>query len=136
MTAQRRVCLLITPYAVAVKESGDLMPSLIGRRIAISWQSLGDLLVGIRAICLLIRVSWRPISLAAEVLTLRQQVALYPRAAADARADVVLLTSSSKWPKTTLVEPFFSWQNPYVYLKNLAEWKGVVFVPPPLRRRP
>ena len=56
----------------------------------------------------------------------------YLRAAADAGADVVLLTSFNEWPETTVVEPSASWPDPYFYLKVLADWKGVSFTPPPL----
>jgi glycoprotein endo-alpha-1,2-mannosidase len=56
----------------------------------------------------------------------------YLRAATDARADVVLLTSFNEWPETTGVEPSSSWPDPYSYLKVVAEWKGVTFSPPPL----
>ena len=56
----------------------------------------------------------------------------YLRAATDARADVVLLTSFNEWPETTIVEPSSSWPDPYGYLKILAEWKGIAFHQPPL----
>jgi hypothetical protein len=56
----------------------------------------------------------------------------YLRAATDTGADVVLLTSFNEWPETTVVEPASSWPDPYLYLKIVAEWKGVTFTPPPL----
>ena len=56
----------------------------------------------------------------------------YLRAATEARADVVLLTSFNEWPETTVVEPSSSWADPYFYLKLLAKWKGVEFKTPPL----
>jgi hypothetical protein len=58
----------------------------------------------------------------------------YLRAATEARADVVLLTSFNEWPETTVVEPSSSWPDPYLYLKILATWKGVTFAQPPLPR--
>jgi len=54
----------------------------------------------------------------------------YLRAATDAGADVVLVTSFNEWPETTIVEPSASWPDPYAYLKILAEWKGIAFTPP------
>jgi len=59
----------------------------------------------------------------------------YLRAADEAKADVVLVTSFNEWPETTVVEPSSSWRDPYVYLKVLAEWKGVEFATPPLPGR-
>lgn len=59
----------------------------------------------------------------------------YLRAITDAGADAVLLTSFNEWPETTLVEPSSTWPDPYLYLKILAEWKGVAFNPPPLPMR-
>jgi hypothetical protein len=56
----------------------------------------------------------------------------YLRAATDAGADAVLLTSFNEWPETTVVEPSSSWSDPYSYLRILAEWNGVKFSPPPL----
>jgi hypothetical protein len=54
----------------------------------------------------------------------------YLRAAADAGADAILVTSFNEWPETTVVEPSSSWPDPYGYLKILAEWKGLAFAPP------
>lgn len=62
----------------------------------------------------------------------------YLRAADDAGADFVMVTSWNEWPETTVVEPSSTWRDPYLYLKILAEWKGVAFrVPsgPPRARR-
>jgi hypothetical protein len=56
----------------------------------------------------------------------------YLRAATDARADYLMVTSWNEWPETTVVEPSSSWADPYLYLKVFAEWKGVSFAPPPL----
>jgi len=61
-----------------------------------------------------------------EGATLRE----YLRAATDARADAILVTSFNEWPETTGVEPSSSWADPYQYLKILAEWKGIPFVAP------
>ena len=59
----------------------------------------------------------------------------YLRAATDAGADAILVTSFNEWPETTVVEPSSSWKDPYAYLKILAEWKGVEFTPPPIAAR-
>jgi len=56
----------------------------------------------------------------------------YLRAATDAGADFIMVTSWNEWPESTVVEPSSSWPDPYQYLKILAEWKGVVFTAPPL----
>jgi len=59
----------------------------------------------------------------------------YLRAATDAGADYVMVTSWNEWPETTVVEPSSSWSAPYLYLKILAEWKGLAFIPPPLPKK-
>jgi hypothetical protein len=59
----------------------------------------------------------------------------YLQAITAAEADAVLLTSFNEWPETTIVEPSSTWSDPYLYLKILAEWKGVTFHPPPLLRQ-
>ena len=51
----------------------------------------------------------------------------YLRAATDAGADYILVTSWNEWPETTVVEPSSSWPDPYAYLKILAQWKGMEF---------
>ena len=56
----------------------------------------------------------------------------YLRAATDARADFILVTSWNEWPETTVIEPSSSWPDPYRYLKIFAEWKGVSFAAPSL----
>ena len=56
----------------------------------------------------------------------------YLRAATDAGADFIMVTSWNEWPETTVVEPASTWPDPYLYLKILAEWKGVAFTAPPL----
>jgi hypothetical protein len=55
----------------------------------------------------------------------------YLRAAEDAGADIVMVTSWNEWPETTVVEPSVTWKDPYQYLRILAQWKGVVFPPEP-----
>ena len=54
------------------------------------------------------------------------------RAATDAGADYIMVTSWNEWPESTVVEPSSSWADPYLCLKILAEWKGIHFHPPPL----
>lgn len=56
----------------------------------------------------------------------------YLRAATDAHADFILLTSWNEWPETTVIEPSSSWPDPYLYLRIIAEWKGLAFTEPPL----
>ncbi|HYW80200.1 MAG TPA: glycoside hydrolase family 99-like domain-containing protein [Thermoguttaceae bacterium] len=55
----------------------------------------------------------------------------YLRAAVDAEADFVMVTSWNEWPETTVIEPSSTWPDPYLYLRILAEWKGKVFQVPP-----
>jgi hypothetical protein len=57
------------------------------------------------------------------------------RAATDAGADIVMVTSWNEWPETTVVEPSSSWPDPYLYLKILAEWKGREFKAPEAPKR-
>lgn len=54
----------------------------------------------------------------------------YLRAATEAGADFIMVTSWNEWPETTVVEPAATWADPYLYLKILAEWKGEKFVCP------
>lgn len=54
----------------------------------------------------------------------------YLRAASDAGADFVMVTSWNEWPETTVVEPSSSWPDPYLYLRILATWKGKAFHAP------
>lgn len=60
----------------------------------------------------------------------------YLRAATEAGADFIMVTSWNEWPETTVVEPSSAWPDLYLYLKILAEWKGVSFAPPPLPKLP
>jgi hypothetical protein len=54
------------------------------------------------------------------------------RAATEAGAEYIMVTSWNEWPESTVVEPSSSWSDPYLYLKILAEWKGTNFIVPPL----
>jgi hypothetical protein len=54
------------------------------------------------------------------------------RAATDAGADYLMVTSWNEWPESTVVEPSSSWPDPYQFLKILADWKGIPFTAPPL----
>ena len=60
----------------------------------------------------------------------------YLRAAEDAGADIIMITSWNEWPETTVVEPSATWQDPYQYLKILTDWRGLEFPesPPELPR--
>jgi arabinogalactan endo-1,4-beta-galactosidase len=55
----------------------------------------------------------------------------YLRAAREASADFVMVTSWNEWPETTVVEPSRTWADPYQYLRIIAEWRGVRFGTPP-----
>jgi len=52
------------------------------------------------------------------------------RAASEAGADFIMVTSWNEWPETTVVEPSSSWPDPYHYLRILATWKGKEFHAP------
>lgn len=54
----------------------------------------------------------------------------YLRAATDAGADFILVTSWNEWPETTVVEPAATWADPYLYLKILAQWQAKRFEKP------
>ena len=54
----------------------------------------------------------------------------YLKAAKDAEADFIMITSWNEWPETTVVEPSESWDDPYLYLKIIAEFQGKTFIPP------
>lgn len=63
----------------------------------------------------------------------------YLRAATDAHADAILVTSWNEWPETTVVEPSSTWEDPYGFLRILAAWRGIAFEPPagpPVRAAP
>lgn len=54
----------------------------------------------------------------------------YLRAASEAGADFIMVTSWNEWPETTVVEPSSSWPDPYQYLRILAAWRGMEFHAP------
>jgi len=56
----------------------------------------------------------------------------YLRAAQEAGADIIMVTSWNEWPETTVVEPAATWEDSYRYLKIIADWKGIQFKAPPL----
>ena len=60
----------------------------------------------------------------------------YLRAARDCGADYILVTSWNEWPETTVVEPAATWDDPYLYLKILAEFNGIEFRAPPNPPKP
>ena len=45
--------------------------------------------------------------------------------ATAAGADMISITSFNEWPETTVVEPALTWPDPYLYLKILAEFRGI-----------
>jgi hypothetical protein len=53
------------------------------------------------------------------------------RAATDAGADYIMVTSWNEWPESTVIEPSSTWSDPYQYLKVIAEWRGKKFEIPP-----
>lgn len=55
----------------------------------------------------------------------------YLRAATDAGADAVLVTSWNEWPETTVIEPARNWDDPYLPLRIIAAWRGREFRPDP-----
>lgn len=56
----------------------------------------------------------------------------YLKAAEDAKADIIMVTSWNEWPESTVIEPSLNWKNPYHYLEILADWKGISFKAPAL----
>lgn len=54
------------------------------------------------------------------------------RAAVEARADIVGITSFNEWPETTILEPALTWPDPYRYLRIVADLQGRRFAEPPL----
>lgn len=56
----------------------------------------------------------------------------YLRAALEAGADMVAVTSFNEWPETTVIEPAMTFPDPYLYLEILAEQTGTRWEPPPL----
>jgi len=53
------------------------------------------------------------------------------RAATDAGADMIGITSWNEWPESTVIEPALTWADPYQYLKIVAGFQGRKFVAPP-----
>lgn len=54
------------------------------------------------------------------------------RAAVEANADMLAITSFNEWPETTVIEPAITWPDPYLYLRTVAELQGMKFQRPPL----
>ena len=54
----------------------------------------------------------------------------YLRAAKEADADMIHVTSFNEWPETTVIEPAVTWPDPYRYLRLLAQWQSKPFTPP------
>ncbi len=50
----------------------------------------------------------------------------------DAKPDVAMVCSFNEWLEMTEVEPSSTWQDPYLYLKIIAEWRGKKWKAPPL----
>ncbi len=49
----------------------------------------------------------------------------YLKAAKSAGADYIMITSWNEWPETTVIEPASTWEDPYRYMKIIAEFQGV-----------
>lgn len=49
-----------------------------------------------------------------------------------AKPDIALICSWNEWLETTQVEPSRGWDDPYLYLKIIAEWRGKEWKTPPL----
>jgi len=56
----------------------------------------------------------------------------YLRAATEAGADIISITSWNEWLETTNIEPAITSPDPYLYLKIIAEHQGNKFVSPSL----
>lgn len=54
------------------------------------------------------------------------------RAVDAANPEIVMVCSWNEWLETTQVEPSATWDDPYLYLKILAEWRGMQWKQPPL----
>lgn len=59
----------------------------------------------------------------------------YLRAATNAGADFIMITSWNEWPETTAIEPSITWKDPYLYLQIVAQWKGRDFIIPSMSSR-
>ncbi len=53
----------------------------------------------------------------------------YLKAAKDAGADFIMITSWNEWPETTVIEPAATWKDPFLYLKIIAEFQGKTWDP-------
>ena len=49
-----------------------------------------------------------------------------------ARPEIVVVCSFNEWLEMTQIEPAANWDDPYLYLKLLAEWRGKKWHAPPL----
>ena len=58
----------------------------------------------------------------------------YLRAADEAGADIIMVTSWNEWPESTSIEPSANWSPSYKYVEILAEWNGISFNAPPLTK--
>jgi len=54
------------------------------------------------------------------------------RAVDAARPEIILICSWNEWLETTQVEPSATWEDPYLYLKILADWRGKEWKQPAL----
>lgn len=56
------------------------------------------------------------------------------RAVDAAKPEIVMVCSWNEWLETTQIEPSATWDDPYLYLKILADWRGLKWKQPPLPR--
>ena len=57
------------------------------------------------------------------------------RAVDAAKPGIVLVCSWNEWLETTQIEPSATWDDPYLYLTILAEWRGKKWKAPPLPQK-
>jgi hypothetical protein len=58
------------------------------------------------------------------------------RAVDVAKPDIAVVCSFNEWLGTTQIEPSANWQDPYLFLKLIARWRGRKWKPPPLPQLP
>lgn len=49
-----------------------------------------------------------------------------------ARPEIAVVCSFNEWFEMTQVEPAINWEDPYLYLRTIAAWRGKVWKTPPL----
>ena len=54
------------------------------------------------------------------------------RAIDEAKPEIAVVCSFNEWYEMTQIEPSANWKDPYLYLKNIAQWRGKKWQTPPL----